>query len=79
MATRNIGTGHQALVKFTGVMNTPTPMNENSDQDHVAAVKSAVKAVCKNSMRNAVEEVKTFYEPADDVIFDIGVSGDYRE
>ena len=63
-------------MKFTGVMNMPTPMNENSYRDHVAAVKSAAQVVCEKSMRNAVEEVKTFYEPADDGIFDIGVSGD---
>ena len=76
LATRNIGIGHQALVKFTGVMNMPSPMNENSYRDHVAAVKSAAHAVCKKSMRNAVDQVKDYYDPADDGIFDIAVSGD---
>ena len=76
LATRNIGIGHQALAKFTGVMNMPSPMNENSYRDHVAAVKNAAETVCKKSMGNAVEEVKSFYEPEQDGIFDIGVSGD---
>ena len=76
LATRNIGIGHQALTKFTGVMNMPSPMNENSYRDHVAAVKNAAETVCKKSMGNAVEEVKSFYEPEQDGIFDIGVSGD---
>ena len=43
---------------------------------HVAVVRSAAQAVCKQSMANAVEEVKTFYEPQEDGKFDIGVSGD---
>ena len=76
MATRNIGIGHQALAKFTRVMNMPPPMNENSYRDHVAIVKNAAQAVCKQSMANAVEEVKTFYEPQEDGKFEIGVSGD---
>ena len=47
LATRNTGIGHQALAKFTGVMNMPSPMNENSYRDHVAAVKNAAETVCK--------------------------------
>ena len=38
VTTRNIGIGHQALAKFTCVMNMPPPMNENSYRDHVAVV-----------------------------------------
>ena len=67
LATRNIGIGHQALVKFTGVLNMPSPMNENSFRDHVAAVKNAAETVTKQSMRSAVEELKVFYEPEKDV------------
>lgn len=76
LATRSTGIGHQALAKFACVMNMPPPMNGNSYRDHVAVVKSAAQAVCKQSMANAVEEVKTFYEPQEDGNFDIGVSGD---
>ena len=39
-------------------------------------MRSAAQAVCKQSMANAVEEVKTFYEQEEDGKFDIGVSGD---
>lgn len=76
LATKNIGIGHQALAKFTCVMNMPPPMNENSYRDHVAVVRSATQAVCKQSMANAAQEVKTFYEPQEDGKFDIAVSGD---
>ena len=76
MVTRNIGIGHQALAIFSSVMNMPPPINENSYRDHVAVVRSAAQAVCKQSMANAVEEVKTIYEPQQDSKFDIGVSGD---
>ena len=54
----------------------PSLINENSYRDHVAAVKNAAQTVCKQSMENAVKEVKIFYEPEPDGIFDTGVSGD---
>ena len=57
-------------------MNMPSPMNENSFRDHVASVKNAAETVARESMRSAVEEVKTFYEPEKDGVFDIGISGD---
>jgi len=76
LATRDIAIGHQALAKFTGVMNMRPPMNENSYRDHVALVRRTAKANCKQSETNAVEEVKTVYEPKEEVKFDIEVSGD---
>lgn len=51
-------------------------MNEHSYRDHVALVRRAAKANCKQSKTNAVEEVKTVYEPKEEVKFDIEVSGD---
>ena len=74
LATKNNGISHQALPKFTCVMNMPPPVNEHSYRDHVAVVRSAAQAVRKQSMANAVKEVKTFYEPQDDGKFDIAVS-----
>ena len=41
LATRNIGVGHQGLVKFCSVMNMLPPMQENLFQDHLKAVKNA--------------------------------------
>lgn len=76
LASRNIGVGHQGLVKFTAVMNMPPPMNENSYRDSVDAVRKAAQNVCQQSMRSAVENVKPFYEPDEDGVFDIGISGD---
>lgn len=71
MTTRGTGIGKQAIAKFTGVMNMRRPTNENSYRDHVALVRRAVKANCKQSTTNAVEEVKTVYEPKEEVKFDI--------
>ena len=47
LATRKIGIGHLAPVKFTCVLNMPCPMNENSFRDHLAAVKNAAETVAK--------------------------------
>lgn len=76
LATRNIGVGHQGLVKFAGVMNMLSPMNENAYRDHVDAIRNAAEHTAKESMRSAVEEIKEFYECDADGVFDIGVSGD---
>lgn len=76
LAMRNIGVGHQGLVKFTCVMNMLPPMNENSYRDHVQALRNAAEAVAKASMTKAAGEVKEFYEPAEDGLYDIAVSGD---
>ena len=76
LATRNIGIGHQSLVKFAAVMNMLPPMNENSYRDHVATIRNSAETVAKESMQNAAEEAKEFYEPGEDGVFDIGVSGD---
>ena len=53
-----------------------TPMTENSYRDHVAAVRNAAETVAKRSMANAAKETKEFYEPEDDGIYNIAVSGD---
>ena len=76
LAMRNIGVGHQGLVKFTCVMNMLPPMNENSYRDHVKALRNAAESVAKSSMSKAAGEVKEFYEPAEDGLYDIAVSGD---
>ena len=52
-------------------MNMLAPMNDNSYQDHVKAVRSACQTVAKNSMPNAAGEVKTFYEAEEDGVFKI--------
>ena len=64
LATRNIGIGHQGLVKFAGVMNMLTPMNENSYRDHVTAIRNAAETEAKRSMANAAREVKTKMRPS---------------
>ena len=54
----------------------PPPMNENAYRDIVEAVRKAAQTVCQQSMRAAVENTKSFYNPEEDGVFDIGISGD---
>ena len=56
LAMRNIGIGHQGLVKFCGVMNMLAPMNANSYTGHVSAIHGAAEVVAKASMKSAAEE-----------------------
>ena len=56
LAMRNIGIGHQGLVKFCGVMNILAPMNANSYTDPVSAIHGAAEVVAKASMKSAAEE-----------------------
>lgn len=63
-------------MKFTCVVNMLPPMNENSYRDHVKALRNAAESVAKSSMSKAAGEVKEFYEPAEDGLYDIAVSGD---
>ena len=61
LATRNIGVGHQGLLKFSGVMNMLSPMNENAYRDHIDAFGNAAEQTVMESMRSAAEEIKDFY------------------
>ena len=76
LATRNIGVGHQGLVKFTCVMNMLPPMKENSYRDHMKAVQTAAESVALESMSKAATEVKEFYKEKKDGLYNIGVLGD---
>ena len=76
LAARNIGVGHQGLVKFCAVMNMLPPMNENSFQDHIKAVRIANQTVAEKSMLKAADEVKEFYKPERDGVYNTAVSGD---
>lgn len=49
IVTRNIGVGHQGLVKFCGVMNMLPPMQQNSFQDHLKAVKNAAQTAAEKA------------------------------
>jgi len=61
LASRNIGVGHQGLVKFAGTMNMPPPMKENAYRGAVEAVRKAAQTVCQQSMRAAVENVELLW------------------
>ena len=56
-------------------MNTLPPMQENSFQDHIKAVKKAAQIAAKKSMSKAAEG-KIFYELEQDGVCNIGISGD---
>ena len=76
LATRNIGVGHQGLVKFACVMNMLPPMHENAYRDHVQAGRDAAERTAKKSMSRAADTVKEFYEPDEEGVYNIAVSGD---
>ena len=76
MASRNIGVGYQGLIRFCGALNMPFPMRQKAYQDHVMAVRDACEEAANESMQNAVNEVKGFYEEEQDNLHRIGVSGD---
>lgn len=76
LATRNIGVDHQGLVKLCSVINILAPINENLFQDHLKAVRNAAQTAPEESMSKAADEVKTFYEPKEDEIYNIAISGD---
>ena len=63
LATRNVGIGHQGLVRFTCAMNMLLPMNENVYRDHVQAMRDAAEHTAKKSMSKAADKVKECYEP----------------
>ena len=48
----------------------------NSFQDHLQEVKSAAQTAAAKTMAKAADEVKTFYEPQQDNVYDIGTSGE---
>jgi len=68
LGTRNIGVGHQGLVKFACVINMLPPINENAYQDHVQAVHDVAECIAKESMSQAANRVKEFYEPDEERI-----------
>lgn len=57
-------------------MNMLPPMNENAYRDHVKAVRDATKSVAEESMSKAANDVKEFYEPNEEGLYDTAVSGD---
>ena len=58
------------------VMNMMPSMHKNSYSDHVKAICNAAQTVAKRSMKNAVEELKEFYEPEEDGFYNVGISAD---
>ena len=61
LAARNIGVGHQGLVKFAATMNMPAPMNKSAYRDSVKTLNTAAKKVAEESMTKAAAETKEFY------------------
>ena len=59
--------GYQTA-KVTGVMNMRPPMIENCNRYNVVLVRRAAKANCKQRKTNVREEVKTVYEPKEEVL-----------
>ena len=45
-------------------------MNENPHGDHVATIHNSAETVAKESMQNAAEEAKAFYEQGEDGVLE---------
>ena len=43
---------------------------------HLETVKNAAETAAEKSMSKSADEVKTFYEPEEDNVYNIGISGD---
>lgn len=54
----------------------PPPLSKNAYKDIVEAARKAAQTVCQHSMTAAVDDANRFYEPEEDGVFDIGISGD---
>ena len=75
LAARNIGVGHQGLVKFAAGMDMPPPMNKNAYIDAANVLKEAAQTVAEKSMEKAAVETSKHYEPCENGCTNIGVSG----
>ena len=67
---RNTEVGHQGLVAFCGVMNMLSQMNSNAYREHVKDIHGAAEVVANESMKSAAEEIKQYYEPEDDSVYE---------
>ncbi len=76
LASRNIGVGHQGLVKLAAVLDLLPPMNKSAYKKTVDTLKDAAEIVAEQSKSVAANETKEFYEAGEDGITDIAVSGD---
>ena len=69
---RACGQGYAGLEKFTSLMNMPKPMTHNNFDKIVKIVSHCSKAVARETMNDAAEEIRK----ADPNIVDTGVSVD---
>ena len=51
-------------------------INENAYRDHVQAMHDAAKCTAKKSISKLPDKVKEFYEPDEEGVYNIAVSGD---
>jgi len=57
-------------------MNMLPTMNENAYQNHIQTVCDAVKCTAKESISKAADKVEQFYEPDEEGVYNISLSGD---
>ena len=81
LATRNIGVGHQGLVKFTCVMSMLPPMNENAYRDHVQAQAAQTLFVIyiRDSIALRFEPFKRMYESGSKIALNSTCSKDLNK
>jgi len=57
IAFREIGKGHEAMVRFSAVMNMPPPMSKSTFQSNLGVIYNSYLKVANGSMHKAAEKV----------------------
>lgn len=73
IAFREIGKGHEAMVRFSAVMNMPPPMSKSTFQSNLGVIYNSYLKVANGSMHKAAEKVN---DNPDNAIKDVTVSVD---
>ena len=75
-AMRACGQGHAGVEKFTTLMDMPKPMTKNNYNKVVKKLVTATETVAKETMSDAIEELRSASSVSPDSVMDIAISQD---
>ena len=73
---RACGQGHAGVEKFTTLMDMPKPMTKNNYNKIVKKLVTVTETVTKETMSDAIDELRSASSVPPDTIMDIGISQD---
>ena len=73
---RACGQGHAGVEKFTTLMDMPKPMTKNNYNKIVKKLVTVTETVAKETMSDAIDELRSASSVPPDTIMDIGISQD---